>query len=406
MSVTFFSRVPHLKITFWSVHWSPHIEDPLFSDQSATLYITYYLIQIIIYRPFLPPSLHSVINITPHVNMPVPCIAICVNASKCVSRILKAHIPRGYSNIPILIWGSHVCAAILLMNFWDLKWQERTQMRRDDSVFEGIKSPLGLAMTELLEGVSVFIEALEAVKPRWRSAEIYLSALTPFSPQKNSTKQLSNRNDLSSSLPQSLGGYEPSIPKNDPLFCCYPSRSDDQTSPPDYTTLADYRHSLPEYPTAPPPTNAYAYHTQVEPSECLNSPQFSEFPHITRCSVPGTFLVPPPSASCAHDQSMSSLATMVQYQRGYNGLCMQTELGDQKSLTPSTHSQPASLAVDESLVVQQDPSTCRRHPIVNSTSYNWSVSAPTHPSVVGNLVPRRSMYVLICSLCVSLIIIP
>lgn len=113
-------------------------------------------------------------NIIPHVNMPIPCIGICVNAGKCVSRILKAQMSRGYSNIPTFILGSHVCAAILLMNFWDLKWQERKQ--RCDT-FEDIKSPLSLAMAELLEEVSIFVEFLEAVKHRWRNAEMYLSAL-------------------------------------------------------------------------------------------------------------------------------------------------------------------------------------------------------------------------------------
>ncbi|KAI9569698.1 fungal-specific transcription factor domain-containing protein [Boletus coccyginus] len=157
---------------------SPHIEDPLFSNQSAALYITYHLTQIIIYRPFWPPSLHPDVNITPHSNVPIPCIAVCVNAGKCVSRILKAQMTRGYSNVPTLILASHICAAILLVNFWHLKWQERNQMRRDG--FEDTKSFLSLAMTGLLEEISVFIEALETVKPRWRNAELYLSALTTF----------------------------------------------------------------------------------------------------------------------------------------------------------------------------------------------------------------------------------
>lgn len=167
-----------LNVNFLTVQWSPHIEDPLFSNQSTTLYLFYYLIQIVIYRPFGPPSLQSVMNIIPHSNMPIPCIAICVNAGKCVSRILKAQMSRGYSNTPAIILSSHVCAAILLMNFWDLKWQERKQIRCD--AFEDIKYPLASAMAELLEEVSVFIGALEAVKPRWRSAEIYLSALISF----------------------------------------------------------------------------------------------------------------------------------------------------------------------------------------------------------------------------------
>ncbi|KAF9241629.1 fungal-specific transcription factor domain-containing protein [Melanogaster broomeanus] len=158
------------------LQWSPHPEDPLFANQSATLYITYYLIQIIIYRPFLPPSLRSATNTYPHSNMPIPSIAICVNAARCCSRILKAQITRGLSNTPSLICSAHMCAAILLMNYWDLKWQERHQLQCDD--LEDIKSPLTLAMAELLEDVSVFIEALELVRPRWRNAEMYLSAIT------------------------------------------------------------------------------------------------------------------------------------------------------------------------------------------------------------------------------------
>lgn len=103
--------------------------------------------------------------------MPIPCIAICVNAAKCVSRILKAQISRGYSDILGLILCSHVCAAVLLMNFWDLKWQDNQRSCED------IKSPLAPAIAELLEEISVFVDALEVVKHRWRVAEMYLSAV-------------------------------------------------------------------------------------------------------------------------------------------------------------------------------------------------------------------------------------
>ncbi|KAH0827908.1 hypothetical protein J3R83DRAFT_3537 [Lanmaoa asiatica] len=344
------------------LHWSPHIEDPLFSNQSATLYITYYLTQIIIYRPFLPTSLQSAMNITPHSNMPIPCIAICVNAGKCVSRILKAQISRGYSNIPSLILCSHVCAAILLMNFWDLKWQERNQMKCD--AFEDIKSPLALAMAELLEEVSVFIEALEAVKPRWRNAEMYL-------------------NDLSSSFPHSLGGFEPSIPKNDLPSRHYPLRFNDRAyynaAPPDYTILGDYRNPSPEYRIAPPPIDTY---TQIEPSE--RSPHFFEFSHITRYPVPSTLPLPSLSALCRRDQSIPTQATMLPSQRGYNRLSMHTELGDRRSSTSSVHSQPASLfderAIDETPATHHDPSIHRQYAIANRASYGGSLSVPTHQS--------------------------
>ncbi|KAH7888654.1 fungal-specific transcription factor domain-containing protein [Phlebopus sp. FC_14] len=238
---------PHLQ-------WAPHIEDQLFANQSATLYITYYLIQIIIYRPFLPPSLRSPANMYPHSSMPVPCIAICVNAAKCCSRILKSQVQRGLSNIPSLICSAHMCAAVLLMNFWDLKWQERNHIQ--SSPLEDVKSPLALAMAEVLEDVAVFFEALELVKPRWRNAEMYLK-------------------ELSTSLPHSLGGFEPD------------SRKDDAV--PQYGTLPEYRNPPPEYRAVPPPMGGFSYYCN-DPS--TQNPHFFEFPHITRFPVPGTLPLP------------------------------------------------------------------------------------------------------------------
>jgi hypothetical protein len=155
-----------------AVQWSPHMEDAFFANQSITLYTTYYLTHILIYRPFLPGSLRSLSNAPPHANMPVPCIGVCVNASKSCAKILRAQIQKGISNIPTLICGSHMCAAILLMNFWDLKWQERKQLQSGG--MEDVKPTFAVAMAELLDDVSFFIQVLEHLKPRWRNAEMYL----------------------------------------------------------------------------------------------------------------------------------------------------------------------------------------------------------------------------------------
>lgn len=397
-----------LEVNFLTVQWSPHIEDPLFSNQSATLYITYYMIQIIIYRPFGPPSLQSPMNIVPHINMPIPCIAICVNAGKCVSRILKAQMSRGYWHTPTLILGSHVCAAILLMNFWDLKWQERKQLRCD--AFEDVKSPLSLAMAELLEDVSVFIEALESVKPRWRNAEMYLSALLPLFAK--STKCWLNRNDLSSSFPHGLGGFEPSIPMNDPISRRDPPRLNDRAchdaAPPDYTILGDHRNPPPEYRIAPPPVNTYTYDTQVEPSE--RSPHFFEYPHITRYPVPSTLPFSSSSTLGQRDQSMPTQATTFRSQRSYDRLSMHTELGDRRSSTSSIHSRPASLfderVMDETPKIQHGPSICRQYAIASRAPYGGPVSsAPTRQNTASNVSPNQTRYACrYALLCVTYII--
>ncbi|KAF9227310.1 hypothetical protein BS17DRAFT_775262 [Gyrodon lividus] len=346
------------------LQWTPHIEDPLFANQSATLYITYYLIQIIIYRPFLPPSLRSASNTPPHSSMPVPCIAICVNASKCCSRILKIQLSRGLSNIPSLICAAHMCAAILLMHFWDLKWQERNQLRCD--ALEDIKSPLALAMAELLEDVAVFIEALQLVRPRWRNAEMYLK-------------------DLGSSLPHTLGGLE------------HDSRKDDPVS--QYGTLPEYRNPPPQYRSDPAPITTYPYNSQVQPSS--PSLNFFEFPHITRYPVPSTLPLPcsfsvsgrdlewgpVPSQVSSTSQSTLSTAFQLQAQRSYDGFPMNGGPSGRKSSVSSLHSRlvPASdrTSMDEPPASEHETLLPEQYMITSHMPYTASVSLQMHESMHG-----------------------
>ncbi|OAX39998.1 hypothetical protein K503DRAFT_715433 [Rhizopogon vinicolor AM-OR11-026] len=254
---------PHLQ-------WSPHMEDPHFANQSVTLYTTYYLIHILIYRPFLPGSLRSLSNAPPHTNMPVPCIAVCVNAGKSCAKILRSQIQQGISNIPTLICGSHMCAAILLMNFWDLKWQERRQLQSGG--MEDVKPTLAPAMAELLEDVSFFVKVLKHVRPRWRNAEMYLK-------------------DLSTSMPYGLDGTGSDIHKD---IESYGGKNDSRTllPPPEYhANPPDYRPAPPpEYRAAPlPPIMTYSYGSVTEPIS--RSPQWFDFPHLTRHPVPAALPV-------------------------------------------------------------------------------------------------------------------
>ncbi|EGO25312.1 hypothetical protein SERLADRAFT_437067 [Serpula lacrymans var. lacrymans S7.9] len=232
------------------LRWSSQIEDQLFANQAATLYTTYYLIQILIYRPFLPSSLHSLQAKPPHSNMPVPCIAICVNAGKCCARILRTQIQRGLSNIPNLICTAHMCAAVLLMNFWDLKAQERAQLQ--SGLMEDVKPPLAHAMAELLEDVSVFTEALELVRPRWRNAEVYLR-------------------DLGTSMPHTPDDqYYPDEPQRQ-ARSQYTYQPQPATS---YTRTPECR---------PVVSSTYPY---TSPSSTGASPRWFDFPHITTHTMP------------------------------------------------------------------------------------------------------------------------
>ncbi|KAH7914147.1 fungal-specific transcription factor domain-containing protein [Hygrophoropsis aurantiaca] len=262
------------------LQWTNDFQDPLFANQAATLYTTYYLIQIIVYRPFLPVSLRSLANRPPHSNMPVPCIAICVNAGKCCARILRTQIQRGLSNTPNLICASHMCAAILLMNFWDLKWQERNYLQ--SGPLEDVKPPLAMAMAELLEDVSVFTNVLEQAKPRWRNAEMYLKNLSTSMPYSSKDSAYSARED--EHIAHLANNYERS----------YDAPPEYRAPPPEYRAAPP-----PDYRAPPPPITTYPYQPPVEPS--TQSPQFFDFPHVTKHPVPGSlpFWPSPPTTTAA-----------------------------------------------------------------------------------------------------------
>ncbi|TFK88613.1 hypothetical protein K466DRAFT_488574 [Polyporus arcularius HHB13444] len=71
------------------LRWDPNIQDPLFFNQSATLYALYYQAQISIHRPFLPsrrrPSLAS-----------LPSLTICTSAARsCVAVLYAQHQRTG-----------------------------------------------------------------------------------------------------------------------------------------------------------------------------------------------------------------------------------------------------------------------------------------------------------------------
>lgn len=250
------------------LQWSPHMEDAFFANQSITLYTTYYLTHILIYRPFLPGSLRSLSNAPPHANMPVPCIGVCVNASKSCAKILRAQIQKGISNIPTLICGSHMCAAILLMNFWDLKWQERKQLQSGG--MEDVKPTFAVAMAELLDDVSFFIQVLEHLKPRWRNAEMYLK-------------------DLSASMPHSLSSSGSGGHKGNLSLRSHGGKDDVHTLlplPEHHAYPPDYRPNRSSaYHPVPPPVTTYPYVPLAEPAN--TSPRWFDIPHLTRHPVPG-----------------------------------------------------------------------------------------------------------------------
>ncbi|KAK0225100.1 fungal-specific transcription factor domain-containing protein [Armillaria nabsnona] len=94
------------------LRWDPHREDELFFNQSVCLFTSYYHLQILIHRPFIP---------TPRNSSPLqyPSLAICTNAARSLSHLLDVQRRRGG------FWAQHAClldafaaGIVLLLNIW------------------------------------------------------------------------------------------------------------------------------------------------------------------------------------------------------------------------------------------------------------------------------------------------
>jgi hypothetical protein len=143
-----------------AVKWSARIDDHIFANQSATLFLTYYIVQLLIYRPFLP-SAHLYEG---HVEFSLPALAICINATKACLRILEIQLAAGMTDIPMAITASQISAALLIQHVWRLKAQETVQQTEG---LQDVKTVPGQAIPDLLSDAKKFIRILEDSSVRW-----------------------------------------------------------------------------------------------------------------------------------------------------------------------------------------------------------------------------------------------
>ncbi|PBK81933.1 hypothetical protein ARMGADRAFT_976134 [Armillaria gallica] len=149
--------------------WSSQLENPIYSNLSATLYTTYYLTQMLIYRPFIPsPAACDGRPSNSTSSFPFPALAICTNAAKSCAHIVEEQMLRGLWNILNLISISHISCGMLLVGVWDLKAKEKARLANGA---EDIKPPLVQALEPLMKDIAIFLKALEWAAPRYETVE-------------------------------------------------------------------------------------------------------------------------------------------------------------------------------------------------------------------------------------------
>ena len=166
------------------LRWSPDIEDDLFSNQSATLYTTYYLLLILVYRPFsttsafLPqpnqdvPTNNPASGITPSKPFPFPADSIIASAAQSAIRIVEVQTGKGLSNIPNMLAVAQISAVTRLMGMHAAATSSAGPLDMKARLKEREKA---------LGDVEKCIKCLEMAESRWIMARKFLWVLATLS---------------------------------------------------------------------------------------------------------------------------------------------------------------------------------------------------------------------------------
>lgn len=149
--------------------------DDVFASQSAMLHLSYYIVQITVYRPFIPivrgPN-------APHTQPPclplgdkpdisTTALSICASAAKAGTLILEVLLQRGHSRHTVLVHYAFLYAGVMLVSLWTQIAKEAAHWKRSVQEDEDDKpKPHGKQIDELLKVVAM----LDSMRPRWELA--------------------------------------------------------------------------------------------------------------------------------------------------------------------------------------------------------------------------------------------
>ncbi|KAF9223941.1 hypothetical protein BS17DRAFT_704855 [Gyrodon lividus] len=132
---------PHLR---WNA--TRDVNTPLFT-QSSVLYASYYLVQILIHRPFIPsPRKPS--------PLPFPSLAICTNAARSCAHVLgTCNRASPFAAAPFMQMPAYTVGIVLLLNIWG-----------------GKQSGLSIDLSKEMADVDVCLSVLKRCEKRWHTS--------------------------------------------------------------------------------------------------------------------------------------------------------------------------------------------------------------------------------------------
>ncbi|KAI0036948.1 hypothetical protein K488DRAFT_40050 [Vararia minispora EC-137] len=157
--------------------WSPNIEDPVVANQSATLFLNYNMLNILIQSALLPPNAtrlrglaHPRTPSVPGYPQAATALAVAVAAARAGTRILETAQQRRLPNVPLFLLAADAFAAVLCLDVWIVKTREKARR------MEGREPSLEAMQTieSLMADLQAIIACVESAVPRWETARISL----------------------------------------------------------------------------------------------------------------------------------------------------------------------------------------------------------------------------------------
>ncbi|KAG1905387.1 fungal-specific transcription factor domain-containing protein [Suillus fuscotomentosus] len=128
------------------LRWDPNMEINDFFLQSYSLYSSYYHVQILIHRPFIPsPRKPSPLSF--------PSLAICTNAARSCSHVMDVYRCRSGKPVPYSQMAAFTAGIVLLLNIWG-----------------GKRSGLYTDPTKEMADVHKCMSILKSCEKRWHTA--------------------------------------------------------------------------------------------------------------------------------------------------------------------------------------------------------------------------------------------
>lgn len=152
--------------------------DPVFDGQSSLMYLIYYTVQIIVYRPFstrpsdfcLAQNLHH----SEPDSLAAKALRVSTSAARSIVRVIKAQKTAGIVATAAELYTSYYAAGQLLLRIWDLKAQKKAQKEKQDEdnflvylVDDFQNGSLTKEIDELVADVYSVMDLYEGAQARW-----------------------------------------------------------------------------------------------------------------------------------------------------------------------------------------------------------------------------------------------